>query len=75
MLWLAAGLGTETAKYKREESIREIKASFDKQFQETQKKLRPEEDAAERMTKARAKILGNVPTVWDDVTVRRNCIR
>ena len=28
-----AGLGAETAKYKREESIREIKQSFEHQFQ------------------------------------------
>ena len=78
------GLGSETAKYKREEAMKEISASFNKQFAETQRKYRvdaaPGEDTneQEKMTRARAKIIG-LPTAinspWDDSMARRDCLR
>ncbi len=73
-------LGAETAKYKREESIKEIKQNFERQFSETQKKLRGLDDD-EKLTRARAKIIGlssasNGPT-WDTYSEaeKRHCVR
>ena len=74
---LVSGLGSETAKYNREQSIQEIKSNFDKQFQETQKKMRVNdgEPVEERMNKARAKIIGTSASAWDDQFSKRNCLR
>lgn len=74
------GLGAETAKYKREESIREIKQSFEHQFQETQKKMRGVLTDDEKLTRSRAKIIGltsaSMGPTWDCYSdmEKRHCV-
>eukprot|EP00095_Tigriopus_kingsejongensis_P009639 maker-scaffold94_size379870-snap-gene-2.33 protein:Tk09639 transcript:maker-scaffold94_size379870-snap-gene-2.33-mRNA-1 annotation:"low quality protein: zonadhesin" len=76
---LTSGLGSETAKYNREVALREISRNFDQDFKQNQMRYHGAEVEmeAEKMNKARAKILGQQsgPTTYlDDQFERRAAV-
>eukprot|EP00094_Tigriopus_californicus_P002806 TCALIF_02706-PA protein Name:"Protein of unknown function" AED:0.34 eAED:0.34 QI:0/1/0.33/1/1/0.66/3/0/382 len=77
---LSSGLGSETAKYNREVALKEISKSFNDDFRQNQMKYHhtdPNEIEADRMNKARSKILGpsSGPTAYlDDHFERRAAV-
>lgn len=78
---LASGLGSETAKYNREVALKEISKNFNDEFRQNQMKyhhIDPNDAEADRMNKARSKILGQSagPTAYlDDHFERRAAVR
>ena len=71
------GLGSETAKYKRQNDLKEIHASFMKGFKDTNNKYNDEkiiaDDQGERRTKAYSKIIGDHPSyVSEEIEKRHN---
>ncbi len=70
---LPNGLGSETAKYNREEAIKEIHSNFEREFEENSRKYhRTSQDEEEkRMSRARSRLLGNL----DDHMTRKDAVR
>jgi len=71
------GLGSETAKYKRENELKEIHNSFMKGFKDTNNKLSNEktiiaDDQGDRRSKAYAKIIGDQSSYSAEVDYQRH---
>ncbi len=70
---LTNGLGSETARYNREEAIKEIHSNFERDFEENLRKYHRSSQAEEekRMSRARSRLLGNL----DDHMARKDAVR
>ena len=73
------GLGTETAKYNRQNELKEIHNNFMKGFKDTNNKLSNEktitDDQGERRSKAYAKIIGDQSSYAAEVDYQRHNYR
>ena len=71
----------ETAKYGREQAIKDIHSNFMKTYKETNNKLKNDgsknaEESGERRSKAYQKIISNAqPSYMDEAIAKRQCVR
>ena len=73
------GLGSETAKYNRQNDLKEIHNSFMKGFKDTNNKLNGEkaviDDQGDRRSKAYSKIINDQPSYASEVDYQRHNYR
>lgn len=77
----SSGLGTETAKYNREEAMKQIHSGFLRDFNENQRSKAKfdsslgEENDYERMSRARGRIVGTTSSYLDNHMARQDALR